>query len=401
MASPKLKQARVLALCQALFTSALSVDLTLTGLVGYTLAADKALATLPFALITVATAVFSYAASFVIERLGRPAAFVIGGLACTAGGLVSVRAISRQDFVLFCVGTALVGVFQAFAAFYRLAAADVVPAAEKPRAISIVLTGGVVAAVCGPAIAAWSRDMLLPLPFAGAYAVVALFGAATVLLLVFAYRDAVPAAQAQTTSEQPARPLGEIVRQPIFRAALANNAIGNAVMMFVMTATPIAAVACDHSIGDGAQIIEWHLVGMYAPSFFSAWLIQRFGLARMTSAGIALCALASVTALASGSLAAFYAALLLLGVGWNFMFVGGSAMLVASYRPAERARTQAVCQFATALVSAIAGLAAGQVLDRWGWHAVNLAVFPALAAAFFFTLSWWQHARRAARLAPV
>src|SRR6516164_6681639 len=239
MASPKLTQARVLALCQALFTSALSVDLTLTGLVGYTLASDKALATLPFALITVASAVFSYAASFVIERLGRRVAFGIGGLACMAGGLVSVWAISRQDFVLFCVGTALVGVFQAFAAFYRLAAADVVPAAEKPRAISIVLTGGVVAAVCGPAIAAWSRDMLLPLPFAGAYAVVAAFGAATVLLLAVAYRDAPSAAAQQAGSELPARPLGEVVRQPIFRAALANNAIGNAVMMFVMTATPI------------------------------------------------------------------------------------------------------------------------------------------------------------------
>jgi MFS family permease len=401
MASPKLTQARVLALCQALFTSALSVDLTLTGLVGYTLASDKALATLPFALITVASAVFSYAASFVIERLGRRIAFGIGGLACMAGGLVSVWAISRQDFVLFCVGTALVGVFQAFAAFYRLAAADVVPVAEKPRAISIVLTGGVAAAVCGPAIAAWSRDMLLPLPFAGAYAVVAAFGAATVLLLAFAYRDAPSAAAQQAGSELPARPLSEVMRQPIFRAALANNAIGNAVMMFVMTATPIAAVACNHSIGEGAQIIEWHLVGMYAPSFFSAWLIQRFGLARMTSAGIVLCALASMTALASGSLVAFYTALLLLGVGWNFMFVGGSAMLVASYRPAERARTQAVVQFGTALVSALAGLAAGQVLNHWGWHAVNLAVFPVLAIALYFTLDWWQHTRRAARLAPV
>jgi MFS family permease len=143
MASHALRQARVLALCQALYTSALSVDLTLTGLVGYTLAPNKALATLPFALITVASALTAIAAAFLIERLGRRPAFCLGALACMAGGLVSVLAIWRHDFVLFCLGTALVGVFQAFARFYRLAAADAAPLAEKPRAISAVLTGGV------------------------------------------------------------------------------------------------------------------------------------------------------------------------------------------------------------------------------------------------------------------
>jgi len=402
MASSRMTRPRVLAVCSALFSCAISVDLTLTGPVGYTLAIDKALATLPFALITVATAVFSILASFVIERWGQRAGFIIGGLTCIAGGVVSAWAIAHHDFLVFCAGTALVGVFQAFAAFYRLAAADAVPAAQQPRAIATVLTGGVVAAVCGPAIAAGSRDMLTAYPFAGAYLVVALFGLLTVLVLAFVYRDAPRSAPlAQGAADLPARPLAETLRQPIFRAALANSAIGNATMMFMMTATPIAAVACSHSIDQGAQIIEWHLVGMFAPSFFSGWLIQRFGLGRMSAVGIAMGALAAITALASGSLTAFYLALLLLGVGWNFMFVSGSAMLVASYRPAERARTQAVCQFATAFVSALAGLAAGQVMDRWGWHAVSLATLPALALALLITLGWWRHARRAARLAPV
>lgn len=394
-----MSHARVLAICQALFTSALSVDLTLTGLVGYTLAPDKALATVPFALITVASAVTAIAAAFLIERLGRRLAFCLGGIACTAGGLISVWAIAHHDFIAFCAGTALVGVFQAFARFYRLAAADAAPAADKPRAISAVLTGGVVAAVCGPAIAAWSTDLMSPLPFAGSYAVVAAFGVATVLLLALAYREPPPPPVGSNPDSQlPARPLGEIVRQPVFLAAFANNGIGNAVMMFVMTATPIAAVACNHTIAQGAQIIEWHLVGMYAPSFVSGWLLQRFGNPAMLMAGIGLSALSSVIALASTSLPAFYAALLCLGVGWNFMFVGGTTLLTSSYRDAERARTQAVAEFSTAVLTAVATLAAGQILHHYGWDAVNLAALPALAVALLITLGWQ---RRSRALAPV
>ncbi|MGO4333086.1 MFS transporter [Cupriavidus sp. 2TAF22] len=402
MTPSALSQARLLAVCQALFTSALSVDLTLTGLVGYTLAPDKALATLPFALITVASAVTAIAAAFLIERLGRRVAFCLGGLACCAGGLVSVWAISHHDFVAFCVGTALVGVFQAFARFYRLAAADAAAPADKPRVISTVLTGGVVAAVCGPAIAAWSSDLMAAQPFAGAYAVVAVFGLATVLLLALAYRDA-PAhvvVQAQRAEAAlPARPLAEIARQPLFLAAFANNGIGNAVMMFVMTATPIAAVACSHTITQGAQIIEWHLVGMYAPSFFSGWLLQRFGRGPMLMCGIALAATGSLVALASTALPAFYVALLCLGVGWNFMFVGGTTLLAETYRPAERARTQALAEFSAAVLTALATLAAGQVLYRYGWQAVNLAVLPALAVALAITLGWQRGVARRAVLA--
>ncbi|WP_420996107.1 MFS transporter [Cupriavidus sp. 30B13] len=400
MARPAIPQARLLAVCQALFTSALSVDLTLTGLVGYTLAPDKALATLPFALITVASAFTAIAAAFLIERLGRRAAFCLGGMACCAGGLVSVWAISHHDFAAFCVGTALVGVFQAFARFYRLAAADAAPAADKPRAISTVLTGGVVAAVCGPAIAAWSSDLLVAQPFAGSYAVVAGFGLATVLLLALGYRDAPAHAAAQESAAAlPARPLAQIARQPVFLAAFANNGIGNAVMMFVMTATPIAAVACGHTIGQGAQIIEWHLVGMYAPSFFSGWLLQRFGRGPMLMCGIALAAAGSLVALASTAVPAFYVALLCLGVGWNFMFIGGTTLLAQSYRPAERARTQALAEFSAAALTALATLAAGQVLYRHGWQAVNLAVLPALAVALLVTLGWQRGVARRAVLA--
>ena len=401
MASPAMRQARVLALCQGLFTSAISVDLTLTGLVGYTLAPTKALATLPFALITVAGAATAMGVPFVIERFGRRFAFCLGGVACMLGGWVSVAAIWRHDFWLFCGGTALVGVFQSFARFYRLAAADAAPVPEKPRAISVVLTGGVVAAVCGPAIAAWSADMMLPTPFAGSYAVVAVFGALTVMLLMVAYRESPAALAAAAADTRPARPLGEIVRQPVFLASFANNGIGNAVMMFVMTATPIAAIACHHTIAQGAQIIEWHLVGMYAPSFFSGWLLQRFGNPVMLVAGIALSALAAVVALCSTSLVAFYVALLCLGMGWNFMSVGGTTLLAGSYRPSERARTQSASEFSSAVLTSLATLAAGQVLTVWGWQGVNLAVLPALAVALAVTLAWQRRERAAAMAAAV
>lgn len=397
------RNARILALCQALYTSSVSIDLTLTGLVGYTLADDKALATLPFSLITVAAALTTIFASFLMARIGRRAGFALGAAVGAAGGAISVHAIFIHSFWLFCCGTATVGVFQAFAQYYRLAAADAVETHAKSRAISTVLTGGVVAAVLGPALAAWSRDWLAPVTFAGSYALVTLLGLASMALVLAGYRNAGPAAAANASagapakagaSEPGARPLLRIVRQPIFMAALANNAIGYMVMMFVMTATPIAAVACGHTIGDGARIIEWHLVGMYAPSFFTARLIARFGVLRIVGAGIVLSAACGAIALSSTDLPHFYAALACLGVGWNFMFVGGTTLLAQSYRPSERAKTQATSEFTTFACTALASLTAGQLLARFGWSAVSASILPALAVAAGVTLVYaWSRAR--------
>ncbi|CAE6728930.1 Riboflavin transporter RfnT [Paraburkholderia nemoris] len=390
------RAARLLAVCQALYTSSVSIDLTLTGLVGYTLADDKALATLPFSLITVAAALTTIFASFLMARIGRRAGFMLGAGVGALGGAVSVWAIFHHSFWAFCAGTATVGVFQAFAQYYRLAAADAVGIEGKSRAISTVLTGGVVAAVCGPLLAAWSKDWLAPVAFAGSYALVTGFGLVSIAMLALLYRDAAPSASAAVTHE-PARPLGEIVRQPIFAAALANNALGYAVMMFVMTATPIAAVACGHTIGDGAAIIQWHLVGMFAPSLFSARLIRRFGVLPVIGAGIVLSALCGVLALRSTDLPHFYAALACLGVGWNFMFVGGSTLLAQSYRPSERAKTQATSEFTTFAFSALGSLFAGQLLARFGWATINAAIFPLLGMAALATLAYaWSRKRQLA-----
>ncbi|HUN53083.1 MAG TPA: MFS transporter [Candidatus Sulfotelmatobacter sp.] len=395
------RNALVLAICQALYTSSISVDLTLTGLVGYSLAADKALATLPFSLITIAAATTTVFAAFLMSHVGRRRAFMLGAGVGAMGGLISVWSILHQSFWGFCCGTATVGVFQAFAGYYRLAAADAVGLADKSRAISTVMTGGVIAAVAGPAIAAWSKDLLSPVLFAGSYLVVTVFGLVSILLLAFLFRDSAPVPAAGSAVASPApRPLGRIVRQPIFIAALANNVVGYAVMMFIMTATPIAAVACHHTIDDGANIIQWHLVGMFAPAFVTGRLIDRYGAAPILLAGVLLSAACTGIALAATGLLNFYLALLALGIGWNFMYVGGTSLLTRSYTPTERAKTQATSEFSTFGATALASLCAGQLLTRYGWAAINTAILPLLAFAAGMTL-WWLLAerRRAAALA--
>lgn len=401
MGQPNMGQrnARILAICQGLFIAAISIDLTLTALTGHMLAPNKALATLPFALITVAGAVVTWFASLLMQRIGRRAGFTLGALVGAAGGLISVWAVFIENFWLFCLGTAAVGVFQAFAQYYRLAAADAVSTAQKSRAISIVLTGGVIAAIAGPALAAWSKDLFAPVMFAGAYLMVAVLGVASAAVLLAFYRDMeMPLAAGEVVDQTPARPLRTIARQPIFVAALANNVVGSVSMMFVMTAAPLAAVAGHHSINDGANIMQWHLIGMYAPAFFAGALIKRLGLPIVLSLGMILNGIASMIAMNSNTLPAFYAALFFLGVGWNFMFVGGTTLLAQSYRPSERARTQGAAEMLRYVATAAATLAAGPALDRFGWEALNAAMLPIVLMAAVMTW-WWVRSQRNA--APV
>ncbi len=394
------RNAWVLTLCQGLFTCAISIDLTLTGLTGYQLAPDKSLATLPFAMITVAGAVVTLFASLLMARIGRRLGFALGAFVGAAGGCVSVWSVFHADFWMFCLGTAAVGVFQAFAQYYRLAAADGVEAPLKTKAISTVLTGGVIAAVLGPALAAWSKDLFPAYLFAGAYLMVALLGLASMLLLLGFFRDIAPAVAVRDADIRPARRLRAIMRQPIFVASVANNVVGSVAMMFVMTAAPLAAIACGHTIDDGANIIQWHLVGMFAPSFFTGSLIKRFGLSPILFAGMALNVVCVIAAVSSVSLPAFYLALLCLGIGWNFLFVGGTTLLAQSCRPNERAKTQGVAELMRYVATAAATLAAGPFLLTEGWASVNLAILPVLALAAGMTL-WWVLAERQRALAEI
>jgi MFS family permease len=385
----------VLSVAQGLYTAAVAIDLTLTGLTGYQLAPDKSLATLPFALITVASAIATLFASLLMQKIGRRWGFVSGAATGALGGLVSVWAILQNDFWLFCLGTAAVGIFQAFAQYYRLAAADSVPPQQKAKVISMVLAGGVIAAILGPALAAWSKN-LFPTLFAGSYLMVFLLGVGSMLVLAFGFRD-VEAEKIPADEAAAARSLTTVFRQPISLAALANNVIGGVVMMFVMTAAPLAAVANHHSIDDGANIIQWHLVGMFAPSFVAGHLIKRYGMPSVLFAGILLSAACTFIAAASSSLPAFYAALLCLGVGWNFMFVGGTALLASSHTPAERAKVQGVAELIRNVFTAAASLVAGPILERFGWVDLNLVNVPLLIVAAALTLFWMRAQRTSGR----
>src|SRR6266851_3309996 len=366
----------ILALCQALYLSASSIQVALSGLVGAMLAPDKLLATLPFSLITVMTASTTIPASFVMARLGRRAGFVLGALIGGTGGAISSIAIFRQSFIAFCIGNALMGCFQAVAQYYRFAAADAAEPAFKSRAVSWVMAGGVAAALLGPGIAGFSKDLFAPITFAGSYLAIVVLAALSILLLS---RLSIPRPAAPAPG-QGGRKLAVIARQPAFIAAVANGVLGYATMVFVMSATPLAAVACGHSSDDAIGIIRMHLLGMFAPSFVTGSLIARFGVTRILLAGAALYN--------------FWAALALLGVGWNFLYVGGTTLLTSAYRPEERAKTQAANEFLTFGVVAVASFASGGVMARIGWHAINYATFPLLLIAAATTLWYATVSRR-------
>ncbi|MDB5563359.1 MAG: transporter [Hyphomicrobiales bacterium] len=384
------RNAAVLALCQGLYVCGFSVDLTLTGINGYQLAPDKVLATLPFALIAVGAAIVTVLAAFIIGRLGRRVGFAIGSLCGASGGLVSVWAVFHGQFWVFCIGTALIGGYQGFAQYYSIAAADSVSTAQKSRAISTVLAGGVLAALAGPVLANWSKDLIPGVMFAGAYVLVAGLALLSTMLLLSLYRDIEPHLATGTDPLLPPRPLREIVRQPIFGAGVATTMAAAAGMVFMMTAAPLAAVACNYSIGDGAQIIQWHLIGMFVPSFFSGRLVARFGVWPILALGMGLIAASAAIAIASTALIAFYMALFVLGVGWNFMIVCGTTLLSQSYRPNERAKTQALSGVLGNTAGTIAALSSGAILVSAGWTLLNFGVLPILALCLLMILRWVQ-----------
>jgi MFS family permease len=381
----------LLAACQGLYLSASSIQVALSGIVGAMLAPDKLLATLPFSLITAMTAATTIPASLLMARWGRRAGFVLGALLGGTGGAISTVAIFTQSFPAFCLGNALMGCFQAVAQYYRFAAADAAETAAKSRAVSWVMAGGIAAAFLGPTIAGASKDLFAPVLFAGSYLAISVLAGLSILLLSFlAIPRPVVAAGAQG-----GRPLAEIARQPAFIAALANSVLGYATMVFVMTATPLAAVACGHSSDDAIGIIRVHLIGMFGPSFFTGSLIARYGVTRILTAGSALLLLSAFVSLSGVALVNFWLALALLGIGWNFMYVGGTTLLTSAYRPEERAKTQAANEFLTFGVVALASLVSGGVLARFGWEPVNYAILPLLLAAASTTLWYRQVSRRA------
>lgn len=370
-----------LVVAQTLFQCGMSVDLTLTGLVGYKLAPSPAMATVPFAAIALGAAAMSAPASYCVKRWGYRTAFLIGAGVATAGGIISAIAIHLSLFFLFALGTLLVGVYQGFANYYRYAAADSAPAQQRSRAISTVLTGGVVAAVTGPFIATATKDVL-PAEFGGSYALVAVLAAcsAAVLLTWRARPNTAPDEPRDVQPIQARRWFGEFARRPSFLAGVGGTAFGYLTMMVLMTGAPIAAVNHHHTVEQGAFIVQWHMVGMFAPALFSGWLVRRLGSVTVLSTGIALSIAASVTNMLGSSQLHFMVGLLLAGVGWNFMYVAGTTLIASSYGPNDRTRVQALGELLTMGSSAAGSLSAGVLLSTLGWTWLNALMLAPLLA---------------------
>ncbi len=384
----------VLAVCQALGMSCLALSITVTALVGSGLAPTPALATLPLALQFVATAATTIPASLLMGRYGRRAGFTLGSLLGIAGGVVSCLAVFQADFWLFCAGAALLGGFGTHIALYRFAAADVAGPAYRSRAISYVMIGGIVAAVLGPELAKWTKDLFAPVTFAGGYAGIAALAFGTLVLIQFA---ALPPPLSREARSQ-GRPLSEIVRQPTLIVAVLCAMVAYGAMNLVMVSTPLAMVACAHPFETAAFVIQWHVVGMYAPSFVTGHIIHRVGALPVIAVGGLLilgCALVNLTGV---EVLQFWAALVLLGVGWNFMFVGGTTLLTETYRPEEQARVQAFNEFMVFGTTAVTALASGAVFSALGWQAVNIGILVPVALATGAAL-WLRHRRRAAAAA--
>lgn len=376
----------LLAICQALFNITAITVMTLSGLVGQELAPDPALATLPVSAMMLGTLVSTLPASLFMQRIGRRAGFMIGaGFGGVAGGAISVLAISLGSFWLFCFGNLLFGLYQGFAMYYRFAAADVTRLEWRSRAISLVLAGGVVAAFLGPWNASAALELLPGIPNAGPYAVVTALSLLAVILLAWLH---VPPAR-EPGFDRPHRPLRRIAAQPAFSVAVLAAAIGYAVMIMIMSATPLAMRAAGFGMAEVAFIMQWHVLGMFAPSFVTGHLIVRFGLANIMLAGAGLL-IASVLVAASGqSLTHYWVALVLLGIGWNFLFVGGSDLLTLVHTPAERGITQGVNDLIVYAMVVTASLLSGMLVQHLGWARLNLSALPLILLTLSVTL-WWR-----------
>ncbi len=382
----------LLAVCQALAQSGSSLTATVAALAGFLIAEDKSLATLPMAFQFLGTMLSTIPASFFMHQVGRRIGFTVGMCFGLAGAGLSVYALFSINFPLLVIGALLLGVHNAFWQYYRFAATDTASEEYRSRAISYVLAGGVVAAFVGPELAKVSIDLFEPVKFAGGYT--AVMGIILMSMCVMQFIQ-IPRPTAEERSRS-GRPVLEIVSQPKFVVALMSAMFGYAVMILMMTATPLAMQFCGHSFSDTAFVIEWHMVGMFAPSFFTGHLIKRFGVLNVITVGIALMLGSAAIGFSGIAVTQFWGALFLLGVGWNFMFIGGTTLVVESYRPEERAKVQAFNDFTVFTFVAIASFSSGAIQHLWGWDWINTAMLLPMLIVLTATVWLRLHNLRAA-----
>jgi len=370
------RTALILASSQAIVGSASSISMSIGGLAGYfLLATDKSLATAPVTGFNIGVALGALPAAALIRRAGARGGFMLGTLVTAIGGALATFALFQGTFWLFAAGLFVVGCGGAFVQQLRFAAADSAPTGFKAKAISFVMAGGIVTAILGPQIVIFTHDLFAPVPFAGSFAaiiVLAVIGAAVLSLL----RQGPGTAHSLTVDAVPPRPLAAIVAQPHFLVGLLCGVGSFALMSFVMTGAPLAMVGCGFSADEATLGISWHVMAMFGPSFFTGRLVHRFGAERIIALGLLLLLGCAGVALTGIALWQFWTALILLGLGWNFGFIGATAMVADAYRPAEKGKAQGFHDFVLFGSVAFASLMAGMVYNIWGWNMLNWIVFP-------------------------
>ncbi|MGA0572003.1 MFS transporter [Variovorax sp. VNK109] len=374
----------LLAVCQGLFLTNNVTFIAINGLVGLSLAPLGWMATLPVMGYVVGGALSTGVVARVQSRLGRQRSFQLGLLVAFASALLCAYAASSRNFWLLCLATLLAGYYSANASLYRFAAAELAEPSAKEKAISLVMAGGLIGAIVGPNLATYTRT-LLDAPFAGAYLALACVALLASALLAFVNFPPPPARSAAGTG----RPLGVIMRQPVFIVSTACGALGYGVMNLLMASTPIAMQQCGLPFSNAALVLEWHVIGMFAPGFFTGHLIRKFGAPVIMAVGIALNLACIAVALSGVNLHQFLIALFLLGVGWNFLFTGSTTLSLQAYRPEERDAAQGAINFFLFSTLGVTSFASGALVTTQGWTLLNWgSLVPVLAIAgllFWFT----------------
>ena len=373
----------LLAVSQALYSCCVITVFATAALVGLMLAPSPGWATTPVTTFVLGSAIATVPASLLMQRFGRVPIFVGGAGACIIGALIGVYAIFTQNFALFCVSTMFQGVFQATSGYYRFAAVDGASAELKPIAISWVLTGGVVAAIAGTLISANTADYFAPYTFAGSYAasaIIALIAVSVLLMLNL------PKPTAEEISG-PQRSWRELLAQPQMIVAMAAAIISYAMMNFMMTAAPVAMIGCGFTKFDASWVLQWHVLAMFVPSFFTWHIIKSWCVERVIALGMLFLIAAGIVGLLDIKFGNFAISLILLGLGWNFGFIGGTTLLTTTYTPSERGKVQAANDFGISALMVVASFSSGKVLDLIGWYAVPIAMFPA-AVVILALLGW-------------
>jgi len=397
LAEAQRRNVGVLALAQALFMSVQAMGIAATPLAAYTLLGpdEKWLATVPIFLVHLGIMGTTIPASLLMGVIGRRAGFSLGALFGVLSGIIACAALYLQSFPYLCVAAVLQGVQAAFFWYFRLAAADAAEPAFRAKAISLVMAGGVLAGFLGPQVAKWSVDWLFPVTFAGVYVAMAGFSVAVLALVQLVQIPRLGAADRATQG----RPMAEILRQPNYRVALAASVFGYAVMTLTMSATPLAMLACGFGFADSATVIQAHIIAMFLPSFFTGHLINRFGVLPVIAAGGVIEAGCALVNLAGIDFAHFLIANVLVGLGWNFTYVGGSTLLTTTYTPSERAKVQASHDFTVYAATASAAALSGVLAAKAGWVVINLAALPLMVAIVTMAL-WLMMRQRKARALP-